>query len=119
MQVHITGRGIELTEAIETYVENKIKGLDKFFSGILRADVVVGMESHHHKKGEIFVAECKLAVPGKELFASKNEKELYKAIDKVRDYLEGELKKYKAKMRGDERRTKTVRRDNKEYHEVE
>ncbi len=117
MQIIITGKGIELTEAIKTYAEDKISGLDKFYDKILSAKIVVGVESHHHQKGDVFMAECKLDVPGKDLFASKMETTLYKAIDKVRDYLESELKKYKALR---QEKTKAARRDvrdGKEYSE--
>lgn len=115
MQVIITGRGIQLTEAIKDYVEKKISGLDKFFDGIIRADVIVGMESHHHQKGEVFLAECKLEIPGKDLFASKKEKTLYKAVDKVRDYLEGEMKKMKVKLRKNDKKDQRLKRASKEY----
>ena len=54
MQIKITGRGIELTDAIRDYTEKKINGLSKFYYNIIRADVVVGVESHHHLKGDIF-----------------------------------------------------------------
>lgn len=111
MQVNITGRGIELTEAIKSYVEDKISGLDKFYDKIIRAHVVVGVENHHHQKGDIFIAECKLEVPGNDLFASKNEKTLYKAVDKIRDYLESELKKHKTLSR---EKTKVARRQVRE-----
>ena len=104
MQIVISGKGIELTDAIKAYAEKKISGLDKFYPNIIRAIVEVGMETHHHLKGEIFVAECKLEIPGNDVFASKNEKTLYKAIDKVRDYLEAELKKSKAKSREKDKR---------------
>ena len=105
MQVIITGKGIELTEAIKDYVEGKISALDKFYDHIIRASVVVGVENHHHLKGDVFIAECKLEVPGNDVFASKNEKTLYKAVDKVRDYLEGELKKHKTKEREKDKKT--------------
>jgi len=115
MQVIITGKNIELTDAIKEYVEKKISSLEKFHPKIIRAVVEVGLENHHHLKGEIFVAECKLEIPGNDLFASKNEKTLYKAIDKVRDYLESELKKNKAKIREKDKKDKRKVRDNKEY----
>lgn len=115
MQIIISGRGFELTEAIKDYVEKKISGLDKFHSKIIRAVVEVGMENHHHLKGKIFVCECKLEIPGNDAFASKQEKTLYKAIDKVRDYLEGELKKDKAKTTEKEKKDKRKVRDGKEY----
>jgi len=111
MQVNIKGKGIELTDAIKAYVEDKISGLDKFYDKIIRASVVVGVESHHHQKGDVFIAECKLEVPGNNLFASKNEKTLYKAVDKIRDYLESELKKHKTLTR---EKTKVARRQVRE-----
>ena len=81
----------------------------------MRAHVNVGVENHHHLKGKIFVCECKLEVPGKDLFAGKNEKTLYKAIDKVRDYLESELKKHKTTRREKDKKDKRSVRDQKEY----
>ena len=114
MQINITGKGIELTDAIKAYVEEKISGLDKFYDQILSAKVVVGVENHHHQKGNVFIAECKLDAPGKNLFAIKEEQTLYKAIDKIRDYLELELKKYKLKQRVNSKDKKT-NRDDKEY----
>lgn len=115
MQIQITGKGMELTESIKEYTEKKISGLDKFYDKIIRAKVVVGVENHHHLKGQIFICECKLEVPGNDLFASKNEKDLYKAIDKVRDYLENELKKHKVHQREKDKKDKRKVRDSKEY----
>ena len=115
MQVNITGKGIELTEAIKSYVEEKIGSLEKFYDQIIRANVIVGVESHHHNKGNIFITECKLEVPGNDVFASKNEKTLYKAIDKVRDYLEAELLKHKTKTREKDKKDKRKVREVKEY----
>ena len=106
---------MELTEAIKDYVDKKIGSLDKFYDKILKADVKVGKESDHHLKGEVFICECKLDVPGVDLYASKNEKNLYKAIDKVRDYLEGELKKHKILQREKIKKDKREVRAGKEY----
>ncbi|MBI5221198.1 MAG: ribosome-associated translation inhibitor RaiA [Candidatus Magasanikbacteria bacterium] len=117
MQIQITGKGMELTEAIHEYVEKKITALDKFYDKIIRAHVIVGVENHHHLKGQIFICECKLEVTGNSLFASKNEKDLYKAVDKVRDYLEGEIKKHKILQREKNRKDKLKVRDNKEYQD--
>ncbi len=119
MQILITGKGMELTPAIEEYVNKKISALEKFFSPIVKAEVVVGRETAHHLKGEVYLAECKLSVTGKDVFASKNEKDLYKAIDKIRDYLESELKKHKEKLHGNERQAKVGARSAKEYQPEE
>jgi putative sigma-54 modulation protein len=116
MQILLTGRGMDLTESIKDYVDKKIGSLDKFYDKIQKAEVRVGKETDHHMKGKIFVCECKLDVPGVDLFASKNEKDLYKAIDKVRDYLEGELKKHKVLRREKIKKNKREVRAGKEYN---
>ena len=75
MQTTITGKGIELTPAIKDYVLKKISALDKFYNNrIIRAEVVVGVASKHHLKGKNFLAECRLSVPSKDLFAEKNKR---------------------------------------------
>lgn len=115
MQIQITGKGLELSEAIRDYVNKKMLALNKFYNDkIIRADAVVGVVSDHHQKGKKFFAECKLDVPGKNLFASKQEETLYKAIDKIRDYLELELNKHKVKQRV-KAKDKKMSRQEKEY----
>lgn len=115
MNIQMTGKGMDLTEAIKEYVEKKIGTLDKFYDKILRADVKVGKENDHHLKGNVFICECRLDVPGVDLYASKNEKNLYKAIDKVKDYLEAELKKHKILQREKIKKDKRSVRSSKEY----
>ena len=115
MQVQITGKSMELTDAVKDYVNKKMLALNKFYNEkIIRAEVVLGVNSDHHQKGDKFFAECKLDVPGKNLFALKEEDSLYKAVDKIRDYLELELKKYKLKQRVGSKDKKNTRED-KEY----
>jgi len=114
MNINIKGTNLELTEAIKNYAEEKIISLNKFFDNIQTADIDVGMTSHHHQKGDIFYAEVNLAVPGKLLRVVKEEPNLYKAIDKVKDHLKVELEKMKEKMRA---KDKKVLRGEKEYQE--
>jgi putative sigma-54 modulation protein len=115
MRIQITGKNIALSEAVKDYVDKKMTALNKFYNEkIIRAEVVVGVSSDHHQKGNKFFAECKLDVPGKNLFALKEENSLYKAVDKIRDYLELELKKYKLKQRVSEKDKKNNRAQ-KEY----
>lgn len=115
MQIQITGKGMDLTEAIKEYASKKAESLNKFYNNrVIRAELILGLNSRHHTKGNMFFAECKLQVPGKDLFAAKQADTLYKAIDMIRDYLETELKKYKLKQRVTEKEKKQ-RRQAKEY----
>jgi len=54
--------------------------------------------------GQIYRAEVNLEVPGKLLRVEKIEKELFKAIDKVKDHLEIIIKKYREKRIDKKRR---------------
>lgn len=115
MHVIISGRGVDLTDAIETYVNKKISHLEKFSSTIIRADVVLGKSTKHHNKGDIFFAECKLEVPGNDLFNRVDASSVYEAVDLLRDSLERELKKYKVKLKNVEKKKKRLTRSTKEY----
>jgi putative sigma-54 modulation protein len=115
MKTQITGRGMDLTDAIKDYATKKAEALNKFYNnGILRTEIVVGINSKHHAKGDMFFAEYKLQVAGTDLFASKSADTLYKAIDMIRDYLELEIKKHKMRQRVTEKEKKQ-RRQAKEY----
>ncbi len=112
MIVTIHGTGMELTPAIREYAEEKILSLEKFFDNITKAEIDIGMNSHHHNKGKIFYAEVTLDIPGKTLRVVKEEEDLYKAIDKVKDHFKVELDGAKEKMR---RINKDEIREQKEY----
>lgn len=115
MQILISGRGVNLTDPIEDYVTKKINSLDKFFKDIIRADVILGLETRHRVKGKIFFAECKLGVPGYDVFTREAGTTLYEAIDLIKAKLEKDLKKHKIKLRGNEKKNRQTRRRHKEY----
>ncbi|MDD4995538.1 MAG: ribosome-associated translation inhibitor RaiA [Patescibacteria group bacterium] len=83
----IKGTNMELTDNIKDYIIDKIGGLEKFWDKIIDADVEVGLDSMHHQSGEIYRCEVNMRVPGDVLRVEKTEKDLYKAIDKVKDHL--------------------------------
>jgi len=112
MKIKTQGTGIELTEAIKSYAEEKAEGLLKFFDKIVSIDIDVGMDSHHHNKGKVYYAEMNVSVPGNLIRVRKDAVDLYKAIDKVKDHLKVELQKMKEKKRS---RDKEDLRDKKVY----
>ena len=103
MMITIQVSGIDSTDAIKQYANDKVADLEKYFPNIQKIDVDVGMRSGHHLKGKIYYAECNVSVPGRLVRVSKDAEDLYKAIDKVRDHLKVELEKIKGKMRGVDR----------------
>ena len=97
MKLIIKGTGIKLTPAIKDYVELKIEMLQKYLGDIkpINCDFEIELTTKHHLKGEIFRAEANLMLPKELLRVEKTEKDLYKAIDKVKDHLARSIKKYK------------------------
>lgn len=108
MHVHITPRHLPLTDGIDTYVKNKLSHLDHFEGRIIGAHVVLWHDQSAHPDRQ-FRVKVHLAVPGPDLFAEAGENDLYAAIDKVEEKLNGELRKRKTKL-VDRHRHKEARR---------
>jgi putative sigma-54 modulation protein len=106
MKINIKSTKMDLTPAIRDYVQEKMNMLEKYLGDIqvLHCDVEVGMAVGGQNRGEIYRAEVNLEVPGALLRVEKTEKDLYKAIDKVKDHLERSIKRYKEKKITKERR---------------
>lgn len=99
MQLNIKATNIELTDEVKNYVQKKVDMLDKFLEKIqpISADFEVELTTKHHLKGEIYRAEMNLEIFDKLLRVEKIEKDLFKAIDKVKDHMAEAIKKYKEK----------------------
>jgi putative sigma-54 modulation protein len=100
MKVRIKGTKIKLTPEIKNYIQLKMNMLEKYMGKIqvLNCDFEVSREVGGQNSGEIYRAEVNLAVPRELLRVEKTEKDLYKAIDKVKDHLKQAIKKYKEKQ---------------------
>lgn len=108
MQIKIKATKIELTDAIKNFTQEKIDMLEKYLGSVvpINCDVEVGLTSNHHNKGEIFRCEVNLQLPGELIRVEKEESDLYKAIDNVKNHLIVSIKKYKEK-RINQKRVKT------------
>lgn len=91
MNIKITGRDIKATEAIKDYAEKKAERLEKYFDG--EYDVVVTIKAEKTEQ----VAEMRLSVKGDTYKAVTAHKDLYAALDKDIDILEGQIRKFKTK----------------------
>jgi putative sigma-54 modulation protein len=101
MQIQIKATKIELTEAIREYIQKKVDMLEKYIGDlpVINCHFEVGLAVGGQNSGEIFKAEINLDLNGKLLRVEKTEKDLYKAIDKVKDHMEQEIIRFKEKMR--------------------
>lgn len=108
MQIKIKTTNIEMTDAISSYVEEKLQSLEKFAiphdeeNPLLYVDI--GKTTNHHQSGDIFRAEVTMNVRGKQFRAVSKKEDLYAAIDDMRAELMRELTSYKTKERSLARR---------------
>ncbi|MDP8234479.1 MAG: ribosome-associated translation inhibitor RaiA [Candidatus Saelkia tenebricola] len=99
MKLVVTGRHFTVTQAIKSYLEEKMSRLDKYAKDIIDAKVILQMEKHDAvvevnmrlKKNNINVKECNL--------------DMYAAIDKSFDVLKNKIIRY-ADKRKDHRHRK-------------
>lgn len=103
MKIKITTTNIELTNAIESYVDEKMLSVEKFAvpheneEPIL--EVEIGKSNNHHQSGDVFRAEVNMRLRGKHFRTTSEKDDLYAAIDDVRNELVRELSSYKEKTR--------------------
>ena len=102
MKINIKTAKLDLTPALEEYIEIKIGSLSsplkKWKSeGVVEAWVEVARTTKHHKKGDVFAAECSVRLPGGILRARHEDWNVRRAIDEVRKELRLEINKFKEK----------------------
>jgi len=91
-------KGIEKTEAIENYLDKRIKGLNKLVhDDSALATVELAKTTNHHKSGDLFRAEISLHSKGKDFYVAVEKDDLYAAIDEVKDAMMAEVNKLKGK----------------------
>lgn len=117
MNIKITGKDLKATDAIKDYVEKKVERLEKYFGEDF--DVVATIKTERNEQ----VADIFVNVAGDQYKAVTAHKDLYAAIDKDIDILEGQIRKMKTKK---ERQNKEESIKQKEFinvgntkHEIE
>ena len=101
MRNTITGKNIEVTEALKNRVIDKLSKLDKFLVDDLEAQVTMSVEKLRH------IIEVTIPIKGSILRAEVEDIDMYAAIDSVVDVLERQLLKHKNKLRAKYRHTDT------------
>jgi putative sigma-54 modulation protein len=99
MNINIKTTGISLTAAISDYTDKRLSSVSKLLGGdpSFICDLELAKTTAHHQKGDIFRAEIHIVGKGKDLYASAEDKDLYTAIDAMRDEILRELKASKGK----------------------
>ncbi len=95
MQINITGRKMNIGEALTSHVEDRLTaGVSKYFSRSIDAAVTIGHE------GRVFKADCHLhAPPGLNMRSHAEADDVYAAFDAAAEKLEKQLRRYKRRIK--------------------
>jgi len=89
MQVNITARHLELTDALADYVRKKVEKCERYFDHLVWAQIILSVEKYR-QVAEIVIHASKVT------FRSKEESiDLYAAFDLAMDKMEKQLHKHK------------------------
>ena len=95
MEIQIQTDETKVDDIILDKMTNELEHLKRFYERIERCHVILKKEKSDVKKN--FVAEVRLAVPGKDLFAVEKAESFERAITKVTADLKAQLIKHKEK----------------------
>lgn len=93
MNLNITGHHLPLTDALRSYIGQKINRLERHFDHLIGANVVLSVEKQRNK------AEATIHTRGANLHAEATEDDMYAAIDALADKLDSQTRKFKEKTR--------------------
>lgn len=92
MELTITGHHVDVTPALRSYTEEKFEPLQRHFERIGTIHVVFNIENLNK------IAEATMHVPGADLHAKADDKDMYAAIDLLAMKLNRQLIKHKERL---------------------
>jgi putative sigma-54 modulation protein len=98
MNISITFRHMEASEAIKGYARDKLAKLQKFLRKPMTAKVTLSLDKLRH------VAETRISSGGEHLEAKETSEDMYASIDRVLDKLERQIRGSKGAARAKKRR---------------
>lgn len=93
MQVSVTFRHVESSEALKEYATKRVNKVKKYLDGPVEAHIVLGIEKFRHQ-ADITVSSNNLKIKGKEETA-----DMYSAIDMAMEKIEKQVKRMREKPR--------------------
>lgn len=102
MQIQVTFRHVEASEAVKEYARDKVGKLQKYLDGPVEAAVTLSVEKHRHE------ADVNLIASGMKIHGRETTGDLYSAIDLVMDKLEKQIRRYRDKLKDVGRRSRKI-----------
>jgi putative sigma-54 modulation protein len=92
-KIYITSRNVEVTPEMKSYIEKRLKKMERLSDKINKAEVII-----EEQRGR-FKCEFLLDVNRKFLKAQSISNDFFYAIDELKDKMERQLKKFEEKLK--------------------
>jgi putative sigma-54 modulation protein len=92
MNLSVTGRHVEVTDALKSYVEGGLTKLRTHFDKVIDANVVLSVEKHRH------IAEINLHANGIRIHGKESSSDMYASVDAVLGKLDKQIRRFKDRI---------------------
>ena len=99
MYIHVTGKNIEITDAIKAYVKEKVGKVADYYDQITGIDVVLSVIKNPAASGK-HIAEVACKTNTGVVRCEESADSMYESIDLLADKLARQVKKFKDKALG-------------------
>ena len=96
MKVKVSSLHFTADKKLIDFANEKVSKLEKFYDKIIDSNIVFRVDNAEDRENKL--AEIKLNIPGKELFAKKQSESFEKSVDEAVEALRRQLKKHKEKL---------------------
>lgn len=96
MDIKVNSVNFTADQKLITFVNDKVNKLQLFFDNIIAGEVFLRVDKDQEKENKL--AEIKILLPGRELFAKKQCKSFEEATDLAVEALRRQVKRHKGKL---------------------
>jgi putative sigma-54 modulation protein len=94
MNLHLTGRHVDITPAIRDYVTAKLTRINRHFDHVIDVNVIMTVDKLDQK------IEANVHLSGKDIHVQSSEEDMYAAIDSLIDKLDRQVIRHKERFQG-------------------
>lgn len=105
MKITISGKNIDVTQALRSVTEDKLAKLEKYFTADAECIVTLSVEKERQKM------EVTIPMKGHIIRAEQQSDDMYVTIDLAVDIIEAQLKKYRKKLITKQQNSDSLRKE--------
>jgi putative sigma-54 modulation protein len=96
MKIDIRALHFELEAKERDYVAEKIGHLEKYYRNVIGSDVAIECD-HEDSSGSTYILKAVVKIPGKDLFAETESRDIFSGVDVLEQRLKEQIIKVKEK----------------------